>query len=445
MLLRASIVVYNFAVVELNGKFTADDVFIHAGLDDDYVCGKLQLDCTLQNRDQQSDAVIPIDAQLLDCKGEVILSLKDELALKANDCGVLQLTGDIPMVRKWTAETPELYTLLLFDGKYFYRQKVGFRRVERKNDQFLVNGVRIMFRGVNRHEFHTDLGRAVTWDAMVQDVLVMKQHNVNAVRTSHYSNHPLFLEICDEYGLYVMSEADFETHGFGYAEGRNPCMWPEWETAIVERAERMVRTLKNHASIVCWSMGNEAGFGGNIIKEAETCRALDPDRPLHYERCIAPENYAHFDFYSRMYPGPVEWAALAAEYKGKLPAILCEYGHAMGNGPGSLADYWQVFRSNANTQGGFVWEWCDHGIRTKNSDGTEYFAYGGDFGDKPHDGNFIADGLVFPDKTPSPGLIELKQVIAPVRCQVNDPADKLIFGVDVAKKELKRASESAKS
>lgn len=398
------------------------DLFVHADLDDSYSCGKLLLDCTLQNLDPQNSAAIPVEAEILDDSGNSVLTLQEISALTANDCGVLHLSGDIPSVRKWTAETPELYTLILHAGKFYYRQRIGFRRVERKGDQFLVNGVRIMFRGVNRHEFHTDLGRAVTFDAMLQDILLMKQYNINAVRTSHYSNHPLFLELCDEYGLYVMSEADFETHGFGYEEDKNPSMWPEWEIAIAERAERMVRTLKNHASIVCWSMGNEAGFGCNIIKEAEVCRKIDPDRPLHYERCSNPEDFSYFDFFSRMYPAPENWAALAAEFKGKLPAIMCEYGHAMGNGPGSLADYWEVFRSNANTQGGFIWEWCDHGIRTKNAEGVEYFAYGGDFGDKPHDGNFIADGLVFSDKTPSPGLIELKQVMCPVRCLVKNLA-----------------------
>ena len=397
------------------------DVFVHAGLDESYSTGLLRLDITLKNFGAKGGKEVEIEAELLDPEGERVTVLTGKAVPGAGEDAVLTLSAELPEVRKWSAETPDLYTLVIHAADACYALKAGFRRLERKGDQFLVNGVRIMFRGVNRHEFHTELGRAVTYEAMLEDVLTMKRHNVNSVRTSHYSNHPLFLELCDRYGLYVMSEADLETHGFGYDEGRNPTMWPEWEKPIVERGVRMVRTLKNHPSIICWSLGNEAGYGCNIEKEAEAMRAVDPDRPLHYERCRTQEEYlGHFDFYSRMYVSVDAWPETVREYEGKLPAILCEYGHAMGNGPGSLADYWNTFRACKNTQGGFIWEWCDHGIRTKTPSGEEYYAYGGDFGDKPNDGNFVADGLVFPDKTPTPGLLELKQVISPVRCEAAD-------------------------
>jgi len=397
------------------------DLFVHADLDDTYTDGRLTLDVTLKNFTDKKSAKIPVEAELFDADGISVATLKGSAAPSAGSDSVLRLKADLANVSKWTAETPYLYTLIVCAAGVFYRQKVGFRRLERKGDQFLVNGVRIMFRGVNRHEFQTDLGRALTYDTILQDILVMKAHNVNAIRTSHYSNHPMFFDICDEYGMYVMSEADFESHNFGYEPGHNPSMWPEWETAISERAERMALNFRNHASVVCWSMGNEAGFGCCVIKEIKACRKADPTRPIHYQCIQKMKDYLKYtDFYSWMYPDLKEWIDLCKPYEGKLPAILCEYAHAMGNGPGSLADYWKVFRESKNMQGGFVWEWCDHGIRTKNADGVEYYAYGGDFGDVPNDGNFITDGLVFPDKTPSPGLIELKQVIAPVRCE---PAD----------------------
>ena len=405
--------------VSLQPAVGLNDLFIHAGLDDSYSNGEFKLELELKNSSAEK-AVLPVEAELAGADGKTVCKFSEAAELAPGADGKLTFTAVVPEVEKWSAETPYLYTLFIKAGDIWYCRRTGFRRLERKNDQFLVNGVRIMFRGVNRHEFHTDLGRAITYDAILQDILLMKQHNINAIRTSHYSNNQMFFDICDEYGMYVMSEADFETHSFSYEKGRNPSMWSEWEIPVTERAERMVRALKNHPSIICWSMGNEAGFGCNIIKMAEICRRIDPERPLHYERCETQEDFSYFDFFSRMYPSPDEWRDLVSEYAGKLPAILCEYGHAMGNGPGSLADYWEMFRNTSNTQGGFIWEWCDHGIRTVNADGVEYFAYGGDFGDTPHDGNFVADGLVFPDKSPSPGLIELKKVIAPVRCAARD-------------------------
>ena len=397
------------------------DLFVHADLDNEYRTGLFRLDATLKNFGTEYAAETEIEAELLDPEEKRVTVLNGKAAPGAGQDALVTLSAELPDVRKWSAETPELYTLVIRAAGVYYALKTGFRRLERQGDQFLVNGVRIMFRGVNRHEFHTDLGRALTYEAMLQDVLQMKRHNVNAVRTSHYSNHPIFLELCDRYGLYVMSEADLETHGFGYVKDENPTAWPDWEKPIVERGVRMVMSLKNHPSIICWSMGNESGFGCNIVKEAAAIRAADPSRPLHYERCETQEDFVqYFDFFSRMYSSVENWPKCAGGYEGKLPAILCEYAHAMGNGPGSIADYWDIFRAGKNTQGGFVWEWCDHGLRTKTPSGEEYYAYGGDFGDKPNDGNFVADGLVFPDKTPSPGLIELKQVMAPIRCEEAD-------------------------
>ncbi len=253
---------------------------------------------------------------------------------------------------------------------------------------------------------------------MVEDLLVLKRHNINAIRTCHYPDDPKFYDLCDEYGFYVLCEADLETHGFGYDEGKNPSMWPDWEKPFVDRMEMMVEAFKNHASIIIWSLGNEAGYGINHVKMAECARARDNTRLIHYERDSKGETA---DMISSMYATPEHCIELVKLYcNKKKPYILCEYAHAMGNGPGGLEDYWQTFFAHKEMQGGFIWEFCDHGIRTMDEQGHEYFAYGGDFGDEPNDGNFITDGLVFPDKTPSPGMTETKKVYAPVRFAAKD-------------------------
>ena len=343
--------------------------------------------------------------------------------LKAETQCVLKFQARIPSITPWSAETPALYTLLLTlknqRGEVLEHKslKIGFRSLTLSNGNLLVNGVPIMLRGVNRHDFNTDLGRALSYDAMLDDVLLMKQHNINAVRTSHYPNDPRFYELCDQYGLYVVAEADLETHGFGYEKGKMPASWPEWEDAFTDRMTRMVEALKNHACVIIWSLGNEAGYDINHQKMLEWTRLRDPDRPIHYER---ETGYSEVDFISPMYATPEKCRDLLEQFPKDKPFFLCEYAHAMGNGPGGLEDYWQMFYSQPRMQGGFVWEWCDHGIRTATADGKPFFAYGGDFGEYPHDGNFVADGLVFPDKTPSPGLLELKKVLAPVRLEVQD-------------------------
>ncbi len=335
---------------------------------------------------------------------------------------------------KWTAESPNLYTLLVTtrdatgSASEVISQRVGFRSVKIVGPDLLINGVRVMFKGVNRHEHHPDLGRAVPHETAIQDVLLMKRHNINAVRTSHYPPHPRFLDLCDEYGLYVIDECDLETHGF-MADESNPTKAPQWESACVDRMDRTVRRDINHPSVVIWSLGNEADFGPNLMKMADHARAIDPTRPIHYEGDRALQAA---DVLSMMYPG-VDVLAQIGEAKEKLthwgfalevsdyvdkPMICCEYAHAMGNGPGGLLEYWETFYKYPRLQGGFVWEWLDHGIRTTTPDGIEYFAYGGDFGDVPNDSNFITDGLLFPDRTPSPGLLELKKVIEPVKVTV---------------------------
>ncbi|MGH7214037.1 MAG: glycoside hydrolase family 2 TIM barrel-domain containing protein, partial [Tepidisphaeraceae bacterium] len=339
--------------------------------------------------------------------------------------------------RKWNAEEPNLYTLLVTlrndrdEVVECVPLAVGFRDVQVKEGNLLVNGVRVMFKGVNRHEHHPDLGRTVPYESMMQDVLLMKRHNINAVRTSHYPPDPRWLDLCDRHGLYVIDECDLETHGFGFEAGNNPTKDPAWEAACVDRMVRMVHRDKNHPSVIMWSLGNESGFGRNHRAMADAARKIDPTRPIHYEGDTSLEVS---DVFSQMYTTIEKMKKISAakeeievygvkvrpeQYRDK-PFILCEYAHAMGNGPGALADYWDTIRGHARLQGGFVWEWLDHGIRKRTADGREFFAYGGDFGDEPNDGNFVADGLLFPDRTPSPGLIEYQKVIEPVKVRAVD-------------------------
>lgn len=317
----------------------------------------------------------------------------------------------------WSAENPYLYQLevklLNAEGQKIQtvRQKVAFRTVEIKDAQLLVNGKAVMIRGVNRHDFDPELGRAVTKEQMEEDVLLMKKHNINAVRTAHYPNHPYFYELCDKYGLYVLAETDIECHGMEPVDRWDELAnSKEWAAAFVDRMERMVGHYKNHPSIIIWSLGNESGFGDNHRKMADLTRRLDPTRPIHYE---GDRQQEIADIIGPMYP-TIDQTAELAEKKEK-PVILCEYAHAMGNGPGELKEYWDVFYQYPSAQGGFIWDWLDQGIAVENQAGEICYTYGGDFGDQPHDKNFNINGLVLPDRTPSPGLTEYKYVMAPFK------------------------------
>ncbi len=407
------------------------DVHANTVLDATYTNATLDVALTLSGA-----AKGRIEIELLDASGGVAGTEK-----MSASAAKLSLSIDLKNPAKWTAETPNLYTLLvkLFDAKgnllEVIPQRIGFRKIEIKNAALLVNGVRIMFKGVNRHEVHPDLGRSVSYESMVEDITLMKQNNVNAVRTSHYPNDPRWYDLCDEYGLYVIDECDLETHGFGYEATTvtNPVHDPRYKAACVDRMVRLVERDKNRPSVILWSLGNESGLGANHKAMKAAAKKIDNTRFFHYE---GDGTFEVSDVFSQMYTGvdrlaQFDQAAEGIEHYGqpldpkvytKLPYILCEYVHAMGNGPGGLADYWNAFRTHQRTQGGFVWEWVDHAIRTKNNDGVEYFAYGGDFGDQPNDGNFVTDGLLFPDRKPSPGLAELKAHIRPVDAKAIDLA-----------------------
>lgn len=328
-------------------------------------------------------------------------------------------------VSPWSAEVPRLYDLTLDLQGERISQRVGFRTVEIRGDQFLVNGRKVMFRGVNRHEIESQRGRVFDATHARADLELMKRHHINAIRTSHYPPHPGILDLADEMGFWVIDECDLETHGFkleGWLD--NPSDDPRWREAYLDRIERTVERDKNHPSIVMWSLGNEAGTGKNLADMAAWVRHRDPSRPVHYE---ADHTGEIADVYSRMYATPEELEAIGgtagdvldcgpaeAQRIRRMPALLCEYVHAMGNGPGAIKEYEDVFARFDRLHGGFVWEWRDHGLLTRTGDGTEYFAYGGDFGEVIHDGNFVMDGLILADGTPTPGLGEFAAEIAPI-------------------------------
>ena len=335
----------------------------------------------------------------------------------------------------WSDEHPRLYDAVLTSPGGDISFRVGFRRIEVRDGQIQLNGHIIQFRGVNRHEWHPETGRSLDEATMRADLVLMKRHNINAVRTSHYPPDPRFLDLCDEYGLLVIDECDLETHGFAFAGWRdNPSGDPRWRPACLDRIERTVERDKNHPSVIMWSLGNESGTGGNLEQMAEWIRGRDPGRLIHYEG--EPDAF-YADVYSRMYAGYEELDAIGRrqeavtadpehdEHRRRLPMILCEYGHAMGNGPGGLAEYAELFDRHPRLHGGFIWEWIDHGITRLTPAGERYFGYGGDFGERVHDGNFVIDGLVFPDRTPSPGLLEAKAVFSPVRITI-DPGTRSI-------------------
>ncbi len=358
------------------------------------------------------------------------------VTLSVPELGLRDVPVDEPIrvegVQPWHPESPRLYQATLRAPGESIALHIGFRTVRITAGLLTVNGEVVRFRGVNRHEFTPDLGRVVPLDVVRSELLLMKQHNINAIRTSHYPPAPGVLELCDELGFWVVDENDMETHGFlfgGWAG--NPSDDPAWRPACLDRVRRMVERDKNHPSVILWSLGNEAGTGSNHAAMTEWIHSRDPGRPVHYE---GDYDGAYADVFTRMYASVEDCAEIARREESAQvvedgrprgrggavgtrdkPFFQCEYAHAMGNGPGGLRDYEDLFDAHERLQGGFIWEWLDHGIRRTTPDGRPYWAYGGDFGEPLHDGNFITDGLVFPDRTPSPGLVEVKAVFAPVR------------------------------
>ncbi|MGW4871839.1 glycoside hydrolase family 2 TIM barrel-domain containing protein [Streptomyces chartreusis] len=336
-------------------------------------------------------------------------------------------------VQPWSAEQPRLYDATVSSASERIALRVGFRTVEIRGDRFLVNGLRVVFHGVNRHEAHPERGRVFDEEHAREDLARMKRFNVNAIRTSHYPPHPRLLDLADELGFWVILECDLETHGFdkvGWAG--NPSDDPAWREALLDRIQRTVERDKNHPSIVIWSLGNEAGTGSNLAAMSAWVHTRDAERPVHYEGDYTGD---YTDIYSRMYTSVTETEEIGIDgarttlfnctpsqslRQRTKPFLLCEYAHAMGNGPGALDEYEALVHRHPRLHGGFVWEWRDHGILAATPDGTPYYAYGGDFAEVVHDGNFVMDGMLLSNDVPTPSLHEYKAVTQPIRFTFDD-------------------------
>lgn len=376
------------------------DLRVNGTLDDSYKNGFFTAEITMKQAGTNL-------GWKLSYKGKTVL--EGELVSKGKD---ICIEAEIPEVHTWTAETPELYEFTVMTENQEVTVRCGFRKIEIKDKNFRVNNQVILLNGVNHHDYNPREGRRVTREQMESDIRLMKQYNINAVRCSHYPANEYFYDLCDEYGLYVINEADLECHGFEWVENYTWITDDEtWKDAYVDRSVRMVKRDRNHPSIIMWSMGNESAFGCNFRSAAEAIRELDDTRLVHYEGDFEAEVT---DVYSTMYTR-LKGLKEIAEYqiKGDKPHVMCEYGHAMGNGPGGLKAYQDMYRKYKRLQGGFLWEWYDHGIYTEEKD-KKYYKYGGNYGDFPTNGNFCIDGILMPDRTPSPGMEEYKQIIAPV-------------------------------
>lgn len=354
---------------------------------------------------------------------------------KNSENGKVTFKVDKPLL--WNAEQPNLYTLLLSYSGETIEERVGIREVSAVDGILRVNGQPIKLRGANRHDSHPERGSAVTKDDILRDLILMKKHNINAIRTSHYPNSPLLPQLADELGFYLFAEADIESHGQEtvYKPTKEYCCYfaesKDYHDAIIDRVGKLISRDKNRPCVICWSLGNESGFGTNFEDAAKFAKTADPTRLVHYEHVwnVLPDktpDFSNLDFYSRMYPTFDNIKTdLAKEPKKAL--VMCEYSHSMGNGPGDLEDYAEIINKTDRFCGGFIWEWCEHSVLSdKDTNGKEKFLYGGDFGEYPHDGNFCIDGMVSPQRIPSTGLLEYKNVLRPIRAICIDK-DKLLF------------------
>jgi beta-galactosidase len=410
--------VYMFATPQVHIR----DFFVRTDLDDNYEDATLQIRPRISNYNDQDIEGWAVEARLYDPNEEPVLtelltrtvsSIINEKYPQRDNVKFALLESKISNPKKWSAEFPNLYTLVLSlndaEGNTIEAEscKIGFREVEIKEGQLFINGRSIKLFGVNRHEHDPDRGRAIPVGRMIQDIKLLKQSNINAVRTSHYPDDPAWYDLCDEYGIYLIDEANLESHGLkGYFSNV-----PDWHNAFMERAIRMVERDKNHPSVIFWSLGNESGCGPNHAAMSAWIKDYDPTRPIHYEGAAGnPVDYPYVDMISRMYARIPEIIRLATDPNDNRPMVLCEYAHAMGNSVGNLKEYWDAIRTHKRLIGGFIWDWADQGLRKKSTDGKEFWAYGGDFGDEPNDGNFCCNGLVQPNRKPNPSLYEVKKV-----------------------------------
>ncbi|KAI5843079.1 glycosyl hydrolases family 2, TIM barrel domain-containing protein [Morchella snyderi] len=411
-----------------------DDFHVKTELDDNYQHAVLKCAVIIAGSERKFEGKT-LRLRLLQSDGEtVMVDVTQEITAGVTE--QIEFSLDVKNPKKWTAETPYLYHLVLsLEGAQVVAHKVGFKRVEMKDGLMLFNGKAIKLFGVNRHEHDPTGGRTVSYELMEHDIILMKQHNINALRLSHQPNDTRIYDLCDYHGLYVIDEADLECHGFDSVEVlklgsagdsmtfeekkaityAQAARWtsdnPDWKESYLDRAKQMVHRDKNRACVFMWSLGNESFYGQNHEAMYAWIKEFDSSRPIHYEGDVEAKTA---DVFSWMYP-TVQKCIDFAERGSDKPLILCEYGHAMGNGPGAIKEYVEAFRKYRQLQGGFIWEWSNHGLLSQTEDGQEYYAYGGDFGDKPNDGNFVMDGLVFSDHSATPGLAEYKRQIQPIQ------------------------------
>lgn len=376
---------------------------------------------------------LSIDINILDKNGDTV-AIDSRYAEEDN---VTSLRAIVTGAKFWSAESPYLYTLVVTLKNNgipieYISSKFGFRKVEIKDGVIRINGKRVVFKGTNRHEFDCERGRYMTEETMLTDIRLMKQNNINAVRTSHYPNCPRWLELCDEYGLYIIDENNMETHGTNRSKiigcPQIPDSRPEWEKACMDRLKALYNRDKNHTCVVCWSLGNESLGGETPKKMYQWIKDADPSRFVHFECDRDPNEQELSDVQSKMYAKPWECEEYAVTQRDGRPYILCEYTHAMGNSCGSTDEYTKLWDKYPCLQGGFVWDWVDQAIKTTDKNGVEYLAYGGDFGENPHDGHFCGNGLLFADRKPTPKLYEIKKLYQNVDFKAID-AEKGVFEI----------------
>lgn len=399
------------------------DFFAQPCLDKDYKNGELNIDLKFDNFENNLRNST-VEMELIDDNGKTVFKKSASFLLKANSKTFQSLSQKVKSPKLWSAETPSLYTLLLtLKDKNkkpieFVSQRIGFRSVEIKNGVLLVNGKYVYLKGVNRHEHDQTNGHVIDKETMMADLRLMKQYNINAVRTSHYPNCTLWYKLCDEYGIYLIDEANIESHGMGYGK-ENMAFDSVWDNAHLARTYSLVERDKNHPSVIIWSLGNESSNGDVFRKTYNWIKGRDNSRPVQYEQ--AKEGKAT-DIICPMYANIDEINKYAHKSDIYRPLILCEYSHAMGNSTGNLKEYWQIIRANRSLQGGFIWDWVDQGILTKDENGNPYYAYGGDFNSKgyPNQENFCLNGLIWPDRTPNPQLHEVKKVYQDIQIKSKD-------------------------
>lgn len=414
-------------------KTTVWDYFVKSDLDNQYKNGIFNLDVTLKHFENNKIKNPSVKVELFDKEGKTVYSESKKVNAKEQK---ISFSGTIENVKQWNAETPNLYryTITLLDNKGktlgIVSKRTGFRKVEIKDAQLVVNGKAVMVKGVNIHEHDDVNGHVPNKELMLKDLQLMKEFNINAIRMSHYPHDTYLYDLCDEYGFYVVDEANIETHGMGaelqgrFDKTKHPAYLPEWAPAHLDRIKRMFAFDKNHPSVIIWSLGNECGNGPVFYDAYDWLKQVDSTRPVQFEQ--AGEN-RNTDIVAPMYPG-IKSMKNYAESDKTRPYIMCEYSHAMGNSNGNFQEYWDIINSSKHMQGGFIWDWVDQGIKTKNEKGVTFWAYGGDLGgEKMHnDENFCANGLVSANRIPHPGLFEVKKVYQNIQFQFANETEVLI-------------------